>query len=168
MKIDILLSGVVSGITILIGVITADWLKRLRDRINYTRRITVELTHRLKIFIEYLGSHLMARTDTGIGIERSEEELDLIEKFNFLIRELRDLSEIPRWPQRHARRLRQVAIDFRICLIANFEHCSIYQVVLHEKMQKSYYAWNWRCEVRFAQDTLSKLICIISRKRKRN
>jgi hypothetical protein len=130
-KTDILLTGLVSGLTIILGVITADWLKRLRDRINYTRRITTELAYSLKKFIEYLGSHLMARTDVGIGIQRSEGEIDLIETFNLLAIELRDLSEMPRWPQRNAARIRQAASSLRICLFANIEHCSIYQVLLH-------------------------------------
>jgi hypothetical protein len=109
-KTDILLTGLVSGLTILLGVITADWLKRLRDRINYARRITSDISH-----------------------SRSEDENELIETINLMLRELRDLSEIPRWPQRNARGIRQAASNFRICLFANAEHCQIYQLFLHEE-----------------------------------
>jgi hypothetical protein len=132
-KTDILLTGLVSGLTILLGVITADWLKRLRDRINYTRRITTDISHSVRKYIEYLGSQLSPRIEIGISFSRSQDENELIENFNFLLRELRDLSEIPRWPQRNARRIRQAAFDFRICVFANFEHCRIHQVLLHEE-----------------------------------
>ena len=133
MKTDILLTGLVSGLTILLGVITADWLKQLRDRINYTRRITNDISYSLMKYIEYLGSQLSSRIEIGISFSRSQDENELIENFNFLLRELRDLSEIPRWPQRNARRIRQAAFDFRICLFANLDHCQTHQLLLHEE-----------------------------------
>ena len=133
MKTDILLTGLVSGLTILLGVITADWLKRLRDRINYTRRITTDITHSMLNYIEYLGSQLIPHIEFGISFSRSQVENELIENFNFLSIELRDLSEIPRWPQRNARRIRQAARDFRLCVFANYYHCWNHQVLLHEE-----------------------------------
>jgi hypothetical protein len=132
-KTDILLTGLVSGLTILLGVITADWLKRLRDRINYARRITSDINNSLRKYIEYSGTHVVARVNSGIGHSRSEDENELIETINLMLRELRDLSEIPRWPQRNARGIRQAASNFRICLFANAEHCQIYQLFLHEE-----------------------------------
>ena len=133
MKTDILLTGLVSGLTILLGVVTADWLKRLRDRINYTRRITTDISHSIMKYIEYLGSQLVPRIEIGISYNRSQGENELIENFTFLLKELRDLSEIPSWPQRNARRIRQAAFDFRICLFANLDHCQTHQVLLHEE-----------------------------------
>ena len=133
MKTDILLTGLVSGLTILLGVVTADWLKRLRDRINYTRRIMTDITLSLIRYVEYLGSQLSRRIEIGIIFSRSQGENELIENFNFLLKELRDLSEIPRWPQRNARRIRHAALDLRICLFANLDHCQTHQVLLHEE-----------------------------------
>ena len=142
MKTDILLTGLVSGLTILLGVITADWLKRLRDRINYTRRITSGVSHSVRKYIEYLGSQLFPRIEIGNSYRRPQVENELIENFNFLLSELRDLSEIPRWPQRNARRIRQAAFDFRICVIANYNHCQIHQVLLLEENAEELFRLN--------------------------
>ena len=130
MKTDILLTGLVSGLTILLGVITAEWLKRLRDRISYTKRIVFDISICKSIFVSYLEDHLV--DPFGYTSSKTSEELrEFRESVHVLVKELRDLSEVPKWPQRNARRIRQAAYNFRICLLANLQHCEELQVLLH-------------------------------------
>ena len=132
MKTDIFLSGLVSGLTILLGVIAAEWLKRLRDRISYTRRVVTEIAVYKLNYISYLRDHLIEAYYYG-SLENSKGRREFFETFQMLSTELRDLSEIPRWPQRNARQIRQAATNFRICLFANMEHCIEHQVLLHQE-----------------------------------
>ena len=122
MKTDILLTGLVSGLTILLGVITAEWLKRLRDRISYTRRIVFDISICKLIFVSYLEDNLI-EPFSYTSSKTSEELREFKESVHVLVKELRDLSEVPKWPQRNARRIRQAAYNFRICLLASLQHC---------------------------------------------
>ena len=130
MKTDILLTGLVSGLTILLGVITAEWLKRLRDRISYTRRIVFDISICKLIFVSYLEDNLI-EPFSYTSSKTSEELREFKESVHVLVKELRDLSEVPKWPQRNARRIRQAAYNFRICLLASLQHCEELQVLLH-------------------------------------
>lgn len=132
MKTDIFVSGLVSGLTILLGVITADWLRRLRDRINYTRRILPDIEKNLLKFINYSERNILSDR-AEIGSEKYLVESQASEVFYLLKKELRDLSDTPRWPQRNAKRAREVANNLRICVIANALHCEINQVLLHKE-----------------------------------
>jgi hypothetical protein len=132
MKADIFLTGLVSGLTILLGVITADWLKRLRDRISYTRRVTGDISLSHMKFVEDLKNHLVKGAGFESASKRSEEEKERIEVLTLLHKELRDLSEIPRWPQRNAKQIRVAAANYRSSIFANLEHCATYQVFLHQ------------------------------------
>ena len=89
MKTDIFLSGLVSGLTILLGVIAAEWLRRLRDRISYTRRVVTDISVSKTNFISYLGDHLIEAYDFGSS-EISKGMREFREAFQMLLRELRD------------------------------------------------------------------------------
>ena len=132
MKTDILLSGLVSGLTILLGVITADWLKRLRDRAAHTRRIVLDIMESVRVYTDYLAGHHLERFSFSSESRTSQGERSFWDTYIFLIKELRDLSESPRWPQRNARGIREAAVVLRVCLIANLEHCGNYKVLLHQ------------------------------------
>ena len=135
MKTDIFLSGLVSGLTILLGVIAAEWLKRLRDRISYTRRVVIDIWFCKMNLVSYLRDHLIGAFDFESS-ELAKGGHEFREVVQMLSTELRDLSEIPRWPQRNARQIRQAATNFRICLLANLEHCIEYKVLLHQENAK--------------------------------
>ena len=92
MKTDIFLSGLVSGLTILLGVIAAEWLKRLRDRISYTRRVVSEIAVRKMNFVSYLRDHLLETYDLGSS-EISKGTHEFREVMHMLSIELRDLSD---------------------------------------------------------------------------
>ncbi len=133
MNTDILLTGLVSGLTILLGVFTADWLKRLRDRINYTRRVVVDISISKMKFVKYLRGHLIEDASSGSDSKVSEDESEFYKIYALLSKELRDLSEMPKWPQPNARRIRKAAANLRTCMFANTEHCAMYQVYLHQE-----------------------------------
>lgn len=132
MKIDILLSGLASGLTILLGVITADWLKRLRDRTEYTRRIVLNIMQSVRVFTDYLAGHHLDTFGFSNESRMSQGERTFWDTYIFLQKELRDLSELPRWPQRNARGIREAAVALRVCVIANSNHCGTYQVLLQQ------------------------------------
>jgi hypothetical protein len=101
-KIDILLSGMVSGLTILLVVITADWLKRLRDRTEYTRRVVLDITMGIRICTDYLAGHLLKTFHFSNESRMSKEERNFYDTYYSLAKESRELSESPRWPQRNS------------------------------------------------------------------
>jgi hypothetical protein len=142
-KIDILLSGVASGLTILLGVITADWLKRLRDRTEYTRRVVLDITMGIRICTDYLAGHLLETFHFSNDSLMSLEERDFFGTYYSLAKELRELSESPRWPQRNARRIRETAVALRVCLIANQNHCGIYKVLLNKHSAEELFRLEW-------------------------
>jgi hypothetical protein len=130
-KADILLSGLVSGITILLGVITADWLKRLRDRNEYTQRIVMDISQGFLIYVDYLAGHVLETVGISNESKLSQGEKDFWDNYIFLAKELRVLSETPRWPQRNARGIREAALALRVCAYANLHNCRIHKVPLH-------------------------------------
>jgi hypothetical protein len=131
-KIDILLSGLVSGLTILLGVITADWLKRLRDRTEHTRRIVMDIFQSVRVYTDYLAGHHLETFSFSSESRMSPGERTFLDTYVFLLKELRDLSESPKWPQRNARGIREAAVALRVCVIANSNHCGTYKVLLHQ------------------------------------
>jgi hypothetical protein len=143
MKADILLSGLVSGVTILLGVITADWLKRLRDRTEYTRRVVLDITMGIRICTDYLAGHLLETFHFSNESRMSPDERDFFETYYSLAKELRELSESPRWPQRNARRIQETANALRVCLIANQNHCGIYKILLNKESGEELFLLEW-------------------------
>jgi hypothetical protein len=129
-KTDSLLSGLVSGMTILLGVITADWLKRLRDRAEYTRRIASDISQSILSYVDFLTNHLLETFGNSTESRMSQDEKQLWDTYFFLVKELRELSESPKWPQRNAKGIREAALALRVCAYANLTHCGTYKVLL--------------------------------------
>lgn len=132
MKIDILLSGLVSGLTILLGVLVADWLKRLRDRIEDSRRRASVILVILADLMDYLAFHLL---EGGYqeGVERSRDEKEFTDYFNEIIKEIETLAEVPRWPQQNAKQIREAAHHLIICILANTYHCRAKKILLQRE-----------------------------------
>jgi hypothetical protein len=161
-KIDILLSGVVSGLTILLGVITADWLKRLRDRTEYTRRVVLDITMGIRICTDYLAGHLLETFHFSNESRMSLDERNFFETYYSLAKDMRELSESPRWPQRNARRIRETAVALRVCLIANQNHCGIYKTLLNQESAEELFLleWDLRSASHSRQDSRTAAILI--------
>jgi hypothetical protein len=132
-KADILLSGLVSGITILLGVITADWLKRLRNRTEYTRRAAIDIWEGTAKCIDFLTVQPIESWGFSKVSIMSQNESDFLTLFAVLMKELRELSESPRWPQRNAKGIRKAAFALRVSFAANLNHCSSHKVLLHQE-----------------------------------
>ena len=131
MKADILLSGLVSGLTILLGVIVADWLKRLRDRIEASRRTASVILEAVQNFVDYLSRHVLTSVGSAFGAERSPDEKEFLDAVAFLTKELEALADLPRWPQRGAKEMRKIAHQLFICVLANLYHCGSAKVLLN-------------------------------------
>jgi hypothetical protein len=128
-KFDIFLSGLVSGLTILLGVIFADWLKRLRDRVEASRLTASVILVKLGDYMDYLVCHTL-EGDFLDGVEKSRDEKEFIACFNEIIQEIETLAELPRWPQQNARQIREAANHLVICILANTYHCRAKRVRL--------------------------------------
>jgi hypothetical protein len=63
MKSDIVLSGIVSGATILLGVLIADWLRRFRNRVDQTRHAVRELLTPLNMVADFLAGNILEGYD---------------------------------------------------------------------------------------------------------
>jgi hypothetical protein len=142
-KVEILLTGMVSGLTILLGVITADWLKRLRDRTEYTRHVVLDISMGIRNFTDYLAGHLLETWHFSNEVRMSEAERDFFETYYSLAKELRELSESPSWPQRNAKRIRETAVALRVCVIANQNHCGSYKVLLNQESAEELFLLEW-------------------------
>ena len=162
MKAAILLTGVVSGLTILLGVITADWLKRLRDRTEYTRRVVLDISMGIRNFTDFLAGHLLETFHFSNEIRMSEDERNFFETYYSLAKELRELSESPSWPQRNARRIRATAVALRVCVIANQNHCGVYKILLDQKSAEELFLLEWelRSATHSKQDARTAAILI--------
>jgi hypothetical protein len=134
-KSDIFISGLVSGLTIIFGVLVADWLKRLRDRIESSRRTASVILVKLGEFMDYLVCHTL-EGDLLDGVEKSRDEKEFIACFNEIIQEIETLAELPRWPQQNARQIRESANHLVICILANGHHCRAKKVRLQPESIK--------------------------------
>jgi hypothetical protein len=136
MKTDILLSGLVSGLTILLGVIVADWLKRLRDRIEASRRTASVILETVQNYVDYLSGHILVSVGSALGVERSRDEKEFLDIFAFLTKELEALADLPRWPQPDAKKMRRLAHQLFICVVANLYHCGTKKILMHSEDAK--------------------------------
>ena len=88
MKTDSLLSGLVSGLTILLDNITADLLKRLRDRIEASPPPASVIFETVQNYVDYLSRHVLVSVGSAFGVERSRDEKEFLDTFAFLTKEL--------------------------------------------------------------------------------
>jgi hypothetical protein len=165
-KLDILLSGFISGLTILVGVIVADWLKRLRDRIDASRRAGSVIAENVRYFLDYLAGHVLEGPDFAFGAEKSDDEKIFMKDYDFFMRELENLAESPRWPQRNAKQIRKAAHQLTICIVANLYHCRAKKVLLHPENIKELnnLAWDLRDLTRSTLDRKTLRIFVLEKR----
>jgi hypothetical protein len=144
MKSDIILSGLVSGATILLGVLIADWLKRFRNRVEQTRRAVRELHSPLNMVADFLAGNILGGYGFANDAPLTLGEKDFFNHGYTLRGSLDDLSESPRWPQMNARKIREGANTLLIALEANVERCAAERIRLDktegEELVRLYFA----------------------------
>ena len=93
-----ILTGVIGGLTIILGMITAEWLRSCREQVEVTRSTIHEL---LSLFEPYLYNF-----DEFMQDSFSKEHSHQIEELNRIYFALNSLLWTTRWPQPNARKIR--------------------------------------------------------------
>ena len=101
-----ILTGVISGLTIILGMITAEWLRATREQVEVTRMRTIDvLTHMprcLYNFEEYMQEPF------------SHEQSRHAEDLEHIFISLGLLARTTRWPQPNAKKIRELAAEIAV------------------------------------------------------
>lgn len=98
-----ILTGVIGGLTVILGMLTAEWLRSAREQVDLTRMRYEELmTHFEKVLYNF---------DEFIQDQFSEKGSRHWDDYNHVISSLIRLSRTTRWPQPNAVRIRKAARD---------------------------------------------------------
>ena len=93
-----ILTGVIGGLTIILGMITAEWLRSSREQVEVTRIRMHELMSLLQTFLYNF--------DDFMQDSFSKEQAHHIEEYNRIKIALISLMLATRWPQPNARKIR--------------------------------------------------------------
>lgn len=98
-----ILTGVIGGLTIILGMITAEWLRSCREQVEFTRSRHREL---VSVIDTYLYNFEEAAQDPY-----SKEQSHHLEELNQIISVLLSLIYTTRWPQPNAGKIRDAALS---------------------------------------------------------
>ena len=93
-----ILTGVIGGLTIILGMITAEWLRSCREQVEFTRSRIDEVISLFEQFL-YNFEELMQNP-------YSKEQTHQIDEANRIHSALSDLIRTTRWPQPNAGKIR--------------------------------------------------------------
>jgi hypothetical protein len=133
MNSDIFLTGMVSGATILLGVFIADWLRRLRDRVELLKRNVLDMRWYLAQTIDYLSTYILEGYGKGSSVKRAQEEREFWTMGKSADGTLKSIVYSPRWPQRNAKKIREAAIRLLVCTGAAINECEESRTLLHHE-----------------------------------
>ena len=105
-----ILTGIIGGLTIILGMITAEWLRSCREQVEVTRIRFLELTSLLQKFLYNF--------DEFMRDPFSRENAHHIEDFNHIHSALNSLIRTTRWPQPNAGKIRAATRDLTAKLVA--------------------------------------------------
>ena len=98
-----ILTGVIAGLTVILGMLTAEWLRTSREQVEVTRmrgiNISTHLDRYLYNFEEYMQDPL--------SHEQSRHAEDFVHVFSTLAL----LARTTRWPQPNAKKIRELASE---------------------------------------------------------
>ena len=96
-----ILTGVIGGLTVILGIITAEWLRSAREQVEMTRKrfhiLAAHFTRYLYNFDEYMEDPF------------SHEHQQHVDDLTHVATSLSLLSRTTRWPQPNAKKIREVA-----------------------------------------------------------
>lgn len=133
MNSDILLSGMVSGATILLGVFIADWLRRLRDRVEQLKHNVLDMRWYLAQTIDYLSTYILEGYGKGTSVKQTQDERDFWLMGKSADGTLKAIVYSPHWPQRNAKKIREAAIRLLVCVGAAVNECEESKTLLHNE-----------------------------------
>ena len=96
-----ILTGVIGGLTIILGMITAEWLRSCREQVEVTRRKHRELISVIDTFLYNF--------EEAMQNPYSKEQSHHFEEFNQIYSALESLIRTTRWPQPNAEKIRDAA-----------------------------------------------------------
>ena len=105
-----ILTGVIGGLTIILGLITAEWLRSCREQVEFTRSSIHEL---LSLLQQYLYNF-----DEFMQDSFSKEHTHQIEEVGRIYYALNSLMRTTHWPQPNARKIRDATRDLSAKLTA--------------------------------------------------
>jgi hypothetical protein len=133
MNSEIFLSGMVSGVTILLGVFIADWLRRLRERVELLKHNVLDMRWYLAQTIDYLSTYILEGYGKGSSVERTQDEREFWSMGKSADGTLKSIVYSPRWPQRNAKKIREAAIRLLVCIGAAINECEESRTLLHHE-----------------------------------
>ena len=96
-----ILTGVIGGLTIILGMLTAEWLRSCREQVEFTRSRIEDV---LSLFEQYLY-----KFDGFVRDPYSKEQSHVMEEAIRIDSALTDLLRTTRWPQPNAGKIRDAA-----------------------------------------------------------
>ena len=130
---DIVLSGLISGATILLGVFTADWLRRFRNREERAKLDVTDIWWNLQLIINYLSTQYLEDYHPGLGVKQTEEEREFWQVVMSTDGKIKYIYHSTRWPQRNAKQIREVGVRLVACAGANVNECGESRALLHKE-----------------------------------
>ena len=97
-----ILTGVIGGLTIILGMITAEWLRSCREQVEVTRIRHMEMLHVIDQFLYNF--------EEAAQNPYSKEQSHHIEEANRISSALSSLIQTTRWPQPNAGKIRDAAL----------------------------------------------------------
>ncbi len=98
-----ILTGVIAGLTIILGMITAEWLRASREQVELTRSRLVELFTYLERYLYNFEDYMQ----DPLSHEQSRHAEDFVHVFT----SLGLLARTTRWPQPNAKKIRKIALE---------------------------------------------------------
>jgi len=98
-----ILTGVIAGLTIILGMLTAEWLRASREQVEVTRMRTIDVMTHLE---RYLYNFEEFMRDPF-----SHEQSRHAEDFEHVAISLGSLARTTRWPQPNAKKIREIATE---------------------------------------------------------
>lgn len=98
-----ILTGVIAGLTIILGFITAEWLRASREQVELTRMRGINLLTHLDRYLYNFEEYMQ----DPLSHEQSRHAEDFIHVFTTL----GFLARTTRWPQPNAKKIRELAFE---------------------------------------------------------
>lgn len=105
-----ILTGVMAGLTIILGMLTAEWLRASREQVEVTRMRGLDLMTYLERYLYNFEEYMQE----PFSHENSHHGEDLTKVAN----SLGLLARTTRWPQPNAKKIREIANETHIKLVA--------------------------------------------------
>ena len=98
-----ILTGVTAGLTIILGMLTAEWLRTSRQQVELTRMRSVDLLTHLDRYLYNFEDYMQ----DPLSHEQSHHAEDFVHVFI----SLGGLARTTRWPQPNAKKIRKLALE---------------------------------------------------------